>query len=55
MNNDPRVAQLIDHILQIEREHQLDRFNPDNASKKQVVKNILDKVEEVMNNENQNN
>ena len=52
MNNDPRVEQLINSILEIERDYLKDRLNPEAVAKKQAVKAILDKVEDVMQNEN---
>ena len=55
MNKDPRVDQLIDSILEIEREYLKDRLNPEMVAKKQAVKAILEKVEEVMKNEDQDN
>lgn len=55
MNDEQRVNQLIDSILEIEREYLKDRLNPEKVAKKHAVKAILDKVEEVMKNEDQDN
>lgn len=51
MNNDSRVQQLINSILEIERDYLKDRLNPEAVAKKQAVKAILEKVEEVMKDE----
>ena len=55
MSNEARVSRLIDSILEIEREYLKDRLNPEAIAKKHAVKAILEKIEEVIENEDQNN